>query len=282
MLNSKRFTIVGKHEEFEDSRFCDQTLVIPTKNLLLAALPHPETYAIIADATPVRFKPGDEIYAGGDPIKHLYFPIDCVISAMGLLGDGSTVEITMTGREGLVGLAAIIGGRRSLHWTRASAGGVALRISNERMHELFVQNEAIQNAVLRAYRSMFTQVCQRSVCNSRHSLLQRLSVWLLMMNDRLGHEALPFTQEDIASHISVRRAGISVAASMLQDAKAISYHRGTIVIANRDPIEETACECYDVLRLDNRGGGRTPKHNKVKARHEAGALLPVSNGLPQK
>jgi hypothetical protein len=71
-----------------------------------------------------------------------------------------------------------------------------------------------------------------------------------MMSDRIGAAELPFTQEDIANRISVRRAGVSVAASTLQAMHAISYHRGRIRINDRLAIEQAACECYQVMAQD--------------------------------
>ena len=247
MLTS-RATSDKDGDQFEKhAELPDEALVIPTRNLVLASLPHADLHQIVSSSNPVRFEAGDEIYDAGDEIDQLFLPVSCVTSAAALLEDGSTVEISMTGREGIVGLSAVVGGGRALHWTRASVGGVALRIAKPSIQMAFTKSEGVQKAVLRAYRQLFTQVCQRSVCNTRHNLLQRLSVWLLMMQDRLGTEALPFTQEEIAGRISVRRAGVSVAASMLQSMHGISYHRGTILILDRDLLERTACECYGIL-----------------------------------
>ena len=232
-------------------------LVIPTHNLVLAALPPTELNQIVSSSKAVELRGGEVIYENEDPIDHIYFPINSIVSAVAIQEDGSTVEISMTGREGVVGLAALIGGGRSLHWTRVSAGGEALCIPTVTLQNLFQNNNAISDAILRAYRRLFTQISQRSVCNIRHSLLQRLSTWLLMTADRLGSEALPFTQEQIANQISVRRAGVSVAASMLQAMHAISYHRGSIVISDKLAVEHAACECYEVLGSEF-GGGRKP------------------------
>jgi hypothetical protein len=84
-----------------------------------------------------------------------------------------------------------------------------------------------------------------------------------MMSDRIGAVELPFTQEDIANRISVRRAGVSVAASTLQAMRAISYHRGRIMITDRPAIEGTACECYQVMAQDFQDLGERP-HSGVR------------------
>jgi len=67
------------------------------------------------------------------------------------------------------------------------------------------------------------------------------------------------TQELIADMLGVRREGATVAAGHLQDVGAISYVRGRIQILDRQKLEETACECYRVVKrssiayLDDRG-----------------------------
>ena len=233
-------------------------LVIPAHNLVLASLPPSDLNQIVASSKAVALRTGDVLYENGDGLDYIYFPVSSIVSSVAILEDGSTVEISMTGREGVVGLEALIGGGPSLHWTRVSAGGDALRISTPTLQDLFHQNIAISDATLHAYRRLFTQICQRSVCNVRHTLLQRLATWLLMVADRLDSKALPFTQEQIANQISVRRAGVSVASSMLQAMKAISCHRGTIEISDRLAVEHAACECYEILGQEFCRGGVRP------------------------
>jgi len=252
-LNADRHEPLTKKERDSHAR-----LIIPTRNLFLAALPRAEANHVIEVSRALRLQVGDVIYEDGSEIDRAYFPVDSVISSLALLEDGSSVEISMTGREGIVGLPALVGGGRALHWTRVSVGGTVLRISTIDLRREFDTSESIHKGVLRAYRSLFTQICQRSVCNSRHTLLQRLCVYLLMVQDRLGADELPITQEEIASRISVRRAGVSTAASMVQAMRGITSRRGKIVILDRDVLENTACECYRVLRQDfeNAGGWR--------------------------
>jgi len=251
MFSSQRLQNAGRDERAaEPKRHPDSKLVVPARNLLIASLPHPDCSELIQAARPVHFSVGDVIYEDGSEIDYAYFPIDAVISSLALLEDGSSVEVSMTGRESLVGLPALIGGGRALHWTRISVAGVTLRIPTTDLRRLFNSNQSLHSAILRAYRGLFTQICQRSVCNSRHTLLQRLCVYLLMMNDRLDSDEIPMTQDEIACRISVRRAGVSTAGSMLHAMHAIDSRRGKIVIVDRAVLENTACECYRVLRQE--------------------------------
>ena len=77
--------------------------------------------------------------------------------------------------------------------------------------------------------------------------MERLCCWLLMIHDRAGGNNLNLTQEMIASRVGARRAGITVAAGMLQTMKAIEYRRGQLHITDREVLERAACECYKVI-----------------------------------
>ena len=81
--------------------------------------------------------------------------------------------------------------------------------------------------------------------------MERLCCWLLMIHDRVGGNNLSLTQEMIASRVGARRAGITVAAGMLQDMTAIDYRRGQLHISNREVLEHTVCECYNVIRSES-------------------------------
>src|SRR5213078_2000500 len=112
----------------------------------------------------------------------------------------------------------------------------------------FAQGRRFQYLLLRYTQALITQISQTAVCNRLHSVEQQLCRWLLLSRDRLNTDELVMTQELIADMLGVRREGVTVAAGRLQDAGAISYVRGHIQILNRQKLEETVCECYQVVR----------------------------------
>lgn len=189
------------------------------------------------------------LYEQGDPIDTVYFPLDSVVSGLAIMEDGTTIETSMVGRESIVGVSSVLGTANSRQWNWVLISGTALTLESRTLERLFLQNEAALRAFLSCYRLLITQISQRCVCNTRHTILERLCCWLLMIHDRVGGDNLKLTQEIIASRVGARRAGITVAAGMLQEMHAIEYHRGHLHIRNRETLERAACECYRIMQL---------------------------------
>jgi len=225
-----------------------------SRNMLLGellSLPDTKSY-LLSELKIVTLNVNQVLYEQGDKIDHVYFPLDAVVSSLAIMEDGTTIETAMVGREGMVGISTILGSGRSRQWSWVSISGTAIQLEARFLDRLFVQNEGALKALMRSYRSLITQLSQRCVCNTRHTILERLSCWLLMIHDRVGGENLSLTQEMIASRVGARRAGITVAAGILQSMKAIEYWRGQLHIANRELLESAVCECYTVMSSDFR------------------------------
>jgi CRP-like cAMP-binding protein len=94
---------------------------------------------------------------------------------------------------------------------------------------------------LQAYVGM---IMQSTACNAVHKVEQRLARWLLMAHDRMGEDQFPLTQEFAAMMLGATRPTVTVVAGTLQKAGLITYHRGRVVIVNRQKLEAASCECY--------------------------------------
>ncbi|MEX2468300.1 MAG: helix-turn-helix domain-containing protein, partial [Pseudohongiellaceae bacterium] len=104
--------------------------------------------------------------------------------------------------------------------------------------------------MLRYTQALISQVSQTAICNRHHSIDQQLCRWLLLSIDRLSHNHLTMTQEFIGNMLGVRREGVTAAAKKLREAGVISYSRGLIKVLDRTKLEQAACECYEVVRVE--------------------------------
>jgi len=229
-------------------RTCPKTSTITPKSKTLALLPLAIGEKIHAQLQPVSFKPGNTIYHPEDLIDYVYFPETCVASRLSLMEDGSTVEIGIIGNEGIIGITTFVGATIAHNWTVVEIGGTALRIRAGAFRELLRTDNDLRSVVGNYYNSFFMQVSQRAVCRSRHTLMEQLCSWLLMVKDRVPTNQLPLTHEAIARRLGTRRAGITVAANNLRKEEIIDYARGHIVICDYPKLEAFACECYNTLK----------------------------------
>ena len=216
-------------------------------NNLLTALPGGDFARLLPYLEPVSLSCGDNLYGFGEAVHDVYFPENAVVSQLHILEDGSTTEAALIGRDGMTGLSAIFASPAPTHWTQVTIAGSALRVSAEVLKQEFARGGAMQRLLLAYASARIAQLSQKAVCNVRHTVVERLCSWLLMIHDRAGDDRLPLTHEQIANRLGTRRAGISEAAGAIRERGIISNGRGHVRIVDRQALEFAACECYRTL-----------------------------------
>ena len=197
----------------------------------------------------------------GLPALHVYFPIDAVISLISTTQSGASVEVGLIGREGMVGLAGVLGTVESGTSAVVVASGTAIRVSTARLKAMRLNNPSVRRALDLYIEARFLQTAQGAACSRLHPLQARLTRWLLGVHDRVGRDEFVISQEFIAELLGVHRPTVSMALQRIEDEGAIKRRGRTIVIADRLRLEALACECHRVLDqefhrlLDGRGNG---------------------------
>ncbi len=222
----------------------------PLRNHILEALPQAERERLFPHLKLVVLPLGTVLYESGVPLRYLYFPVDCVISLLYVLENGASAEISVVGKEGLVGVSLFIGSETTSSRAIVQSGGSAYRLTGRRLMPESAGHGELLHILLRYTQSLLTQMAQTAVCNRHHSVDQQLCRWLLLSLDRLTSNKLTVTQELIASLLGVRREGVTAAAGKLQKLGVISYIRGHITVLNRPRLEQLSCECYAVVKKE--------------------------------
>lgn len=217
-------------------------------NEILSHLPDAEFARLMPMLEPVDVSAGQRLAETGEHSPFVFFPENSIISCQADMQDGKSAEVGMVGKDGVAGLPALFGSRPAVHSLTVAISGSALRLRKEVLEQELEQSGLKQ--VLVPYMSDYvTQVAQRAACAILHRMEQRFAVWLLMVTDRLDTNLVETTQERIAQHLGVRRAGVTVIARELQFLGAISYSRGHLRIADRPLLQKVACECYGTLAV---------------------------------
>jgi CRP-like cAMP-binding protein len=223
----------------------------PERNELLSLMPQPAKDRVFPLLREIELPLGKEIDAAGQAIEFVYFPADCIVSLLYVMLDGHSAEISVVGREGIVGIAVFMGGDSTPSRAVVQSAGTAYRMPAADLKHEFHNDAAMRMLMLRYTQALITQMVQTAACNRHHAIDQQLCRWLPLSLDRLQDEALAMTQELIANMLGVRREGVTEAAGRLQKAGIIEYRRGVIRVLDRDGLEERCCECYAVVKRES-------------------------------
>lgn len=218
------------------------------QNSLLEALPAADHARISPHLVQMDLERGRLIYDPGDPIDHVYFPHDGVISLMTLMDNGVAIESTTIGPEGALGLMAAVAPRQSLSRAIVQTPLRAARISAERLHEVWDTSAVLRDLIDRHTEALFGHAMQSAACNALHSVEARFCRWLLTCHDRISTNSVALTQEFLADMLGVQRTTVTAVARSLQEKGVIRYRRGVVDIMDRAGLQALTCECYGVVR----------------------------------
>jgi CRP-like cAMP-binding protein len=222
----------------------------PEQNQLLAALPQDVQQRLFNHLRHVPLAIGDCLSGPGDPAAKVYFPIDSIVALLGATTNGDSTEVAVVGNEGIVGVAAFLGGSSTLGRAVAQSSGSAFSMRASDFLDEFNRHGELHRLALRYCHALLTQIAQTAVCNRHHSIDQQLCRWLLLCLDRLPCNELAMTQELIAGMLGVRREGVTEAAGKLQRLGLIEYSRGHIRVKSRRELEKLTCDCYRLVKIE--------------------------------
>ena len=214
-------------------------------NRLLAALPAADYSRILPALTVIPLKLKDILHKPGEPIRDVYFPGGGFCSMLTVLEDGSMVEIATVGREGMIGVSAILDGAPVTSAAMVQgATDTCYRMKVDAFRRETDRRGAFHELLAHYAQALFGFVAQSTACNAIHSVEQRLARWLLMAHDRMESNEFPLTQEFVAMMLGASRPTVSVVAGTLQKAGLIKYRHGRVTIVDRKHLEAASCECY--------------------------------------
>jgi CRP-like cAMP-binding protein len=217
-------------------------------NRLLAVL-EPEDFALLEPHLElVSLSRGQVLYEAGDIIRHAYFPHEAVISLVNVMEDGTASEVTVFGREAVIGLLTALVTREAFGRFVVQVPGAASRIAFEYLNEIRNARPNLRHLIMRYAEAFLAQTFQAVSCNAVHSVEARCCRWILSIRDRTDQDTLPLTHEFLAEMLGVQRSTVSAVTRILQTHGLVRQSRGGITVTDRTGLEQRSCECHGKIR----------------------------------
>ncbi len=216
-------------------------------NLLLASLPPEEFRQLAPRLARVRLETGERLYEPEEAVPFVHFAEGGLLSLVSTLQDGDSVEVAALGREGVGGLLVLLGADVAAHTACVHVGADALRVRTAAARRCFESLPGFRARVLRYSRLLLSQAARTTLCNTSHTVEQRLARRLLLARLRLGSDTIPLTHELLSHTLGVRRSGVTVTVGELERKGLVSHGRGFARVEDAAGLEATACGCYPVL-----------------------------------
>ncbi len=218
------------------------------QNRVLSRLSRADFALLQPHLAPVDLPLFTRLETGNKRIDAAYFPERGFASVVGGASDKRGIEVGIIGREGMTGLAVVMGNDRSPHDTYIQAAGAGQRISAAKLREAIDQSVPLHRSLLRYAHAFLIQTAQTALANGRNKNTERLARWLLMADDRIHGGELLLTHKLLAIMLGVQRPGVTVAVKALVHADLIRAGRGVITIIDRKRMEKMCNGTY--LRME--------------------------------
>lgn len=217
-------------------------------NGILNSLPRAVLDGISPYLRTVYMRCDDHLYQPEDRLDYIYFPETAVFSEYQMLDDGRTIEIALIGNESAIGIASAFGSCETANWTQVFMTGTVLKMESQLFRRLIGHESEVKALLNNRINSYIRHISHKVICNTHHSVEERLCTWLLTLDDRCGKE-LKLTQEQIAKVLGVYRPSVTCIARSLRERGLIDYVRGKITIRDREKLVSAACACYREFSL---------------------------------
>jgi CRP-like cAMP-binding protein len=251
------------------------------RNRLLDALPRAVYRDLEGELERKSLARGTVLHHPGDTIRHLYFPLNCLVSITVTMAEGKTAETGVVGNSEVVGINAFMGGSETTQTEYVvQVEGDAFRMQAQPLLKAFDGNKAVRKVLLKYTQAMIAQLSQNAACARLHNVNQRYARWLLEARDRIQTDDLRLTHKFIGQMLGVRRATVTETAAKLEEEALISVRRGLARIRDGKGLARVSCECYGVVKAEydrllgtalSRGDGGSKARRRLAPRQAARA-----------
>jgi CRP-like cAMP-binding protein len=221
------------------------------RNGLLACLSDADHDLLSPRLRPVELKLRQRLELPHRQIRAVYFVERGLVSVVAVgAGERHQAEVGLIGREGMTGLAVVMGLDRSPHDTFVQGAGRAQCITAADLQDAMNASRSLLARLLHYAHVCSVTLAHTALANARASLEERLARWLLMAHDRSDNDEIALTHEFLSLMLGTRRAGVTTALHTFDTRGWISQARGRITVVDRDGLQQLAAGFYGVAEAE--------------------------------
>lgn len=224
----------------------------PRCNALLDQLTENESRLVFQNLRLVSLTEGQQLFAPGDLIDQVYFPVTALIAIAKTLMEGVSIDMAFVGKEGGIGFRGMIS--RCPNRVYVTCSGLAYQISLQQLQKIqdvqcspgaanqgFGSRAWLTQMYMQATKHVFDSIATETACAHFHPTRDRVARWLLHHYARCQSLRIEATHQKIAGSLGVRRESVTHALLQLQGVRCMRNH---IQIIDFTLLESQACECY--------------------------------------
>jgi CRP-like cAMP-binding protein len=225
-------------------------MLLPSSNLMLHQLKADKYKSLEAHLQLVCLEPGQLIFTPHEVIHFVFFPVSAVISMQIDISDGSSADIVLIGKEGMVG-SGVMGGNQNFSRAVVKFAGFAYKLPLEIFQSELATDRDFLRIWMATTRQMILQIAMPTVCSSKHSNEQQIVRWIMNTLDKTDGQSLQITHQEIADILGIRRESVTLTAGKLSHEGLIEVTRGQLRVIDRPLLQSRACDCYRFMNPAN-------------------------------
>lgn len=211
------------------------------RNGLLAALPEDAQDRLLPHLGLVDLPAGQTLIEQDGTSVRAFFPVTGLVSLSRRFPDGSSSQVAVVGREGLLGLPVFIDGGLGFNKAVVRCAGYGLALGCEPLQEEWHRGGSFMRVLGRYAEALKSQVLQLSACHVDHSVEEQICRLLLSVGPA-GHGEM--NPPRAAALLGVTPEQVARAVDRLERAGAISVQPdGSLAVREPAVLHALACRC---------------------------------------
>lgn len=221
-------------------------MIIPSSNQMISQLRFEKYKHLEPHFQLTCLEPDQLIFGPNEEIHFVFFPVSAIIAMQIDISDGTSAEIVLIGKEGMVG-SGVMGGNQNFSRAKVKFAGIAYKLPLEIFQSELAQDREFLKIWMATTRQMILQIAMPTVCSSKHSNEQQIIRWIMNTLDKTQGQVLQITHQEIADMLGISRESVTLTAGKLSHEGLIEISRGKLTLLDRPQLEARTCDCYRVM-----------------------------------